>query len=103
MKLYHGTDAVAAIEREGFRDGHGSYMTDQQWSGVWFSDAPLLDHAVAGFFEVEPFETEDLSEWEWVQQGLGYREFLVPADVANRWPRRFVPAEVLRRELATPW
>ncbi len=39
MVPFHRTTAAcaAAILREGFRDGRGRYLTDQEWSGVWLS------------------------------------------------------------------
>jgi hypothetical protein len=41
--LFHRTSqgAAQAIERNGFRDGTGIYMTDQEWTGVWLSDRPV--------------------------------------------------------------
>jgi hypothetical protein len=43
MILYHRTNTAAAqsILRHGFRDGRGTYMTAQEWSGVWVSNIPL--------------------------------------------------------------
>ncbi len=43
MILWQRTSAAHAesILRDGFRDGHGRYMTDREFSGVWLSDQPL--------------------------------------------------------------
>ena len=90
MKLYHVTtrDRARTILREGFRDNEGSYGTDRQWSGVWLSDRPLdCNEGVSGntilavSFDCEP---DDLSDYERVQEGLPYREWLIPADFVNK-------------------
>jgi hypothetical protein len=89
IRLYHCTDASAAeaILRDGFRDGCDTYMTDQQFEGVWLSDSPLgPNEGVWGDvlleirFKVPP---DDLSDFEWIEEGKGYREWLVPAVLLN--------------------
>ena len=106
MKLYHRTTEAAAraILAEGFRDGEGYYMTtgDEEgnpWRGVWLCDSPfdpspsrplqglggvVLELSIP---EGEPLEEggEPLGHWEWVEEDKGYREFLVPARVVNRY------------------
>jgi hypothetical protein len=90
MKLYHVTtcDRARTILRESFRDDAGTYGTDRQWSGVWLSDRPLdCNEGVSGntilavSFDCEP---DDLSDYERVQEGLPYREWLIPADFVNK-------------------
>ena len=39
--LYHRTQAAEQILSGGFRDGEGTYLTEQVWRGVWLSDQPL--------------------------------------------------------------
>ena len=43
MILYHRTyyERARRILEGGLRDGTGTYMTQQTWSGVWLSDEPL--------------------------------------------------------------
>ena len=90
MKLYHVTtcDRARAILRQGFRDNANSYGTDRQWSGVWLSDRPLnWNEGVSGdtILAVSiDCELDVLSGYEWVQEGLPYREWLIPADFVNR-------------------
>jgi hypothetical protein len=89
MKLFHRTtlDRMRAIVADGFRDGTGRYLTDQDWSGVWFADRPLdIDEGARGEYVL----TVDIPEsvvvpYEWVEEGKPYREFLVPATVANQY------------------
>jgi hypothetical protein len=83
MKLYHRTSAAVAktILREGFRDGIGTYLTDRGWKGVWLSNVPLdTNEGAEGdtLLQVELSEV-DIADFEWVEEGKGYREWLVPA------------------------
>ena len=89
MILYHRTDHADAILSVGFRNGEGTYMTEQVWRGVWLSDRPLdANEGAYGdavlFVEIPE---DAVAEYEWVQD-IGYREFLVPAEVVNRYPVR---------------
>ncbi|GMU24984.1 MAG: hypothetical protein AMXMBFR13_50550 [Phycisphaerae bacterium] len=89
MKLFHSTtpEAAAAILKEGFRDTTGQYLTTESFTGVWFSDVPLDEGEGAKGNELLAIEAPDarLAEWEWIEEGKPYREFLLPADVANRF------------------
>jgi hypothetical protein len=54
------------------------------------TDIPLdINEGAHGddLFEIEVFES-DLAEFEWIEEFKGYREFLVPASILNRYPRR---------------
>jgi hypothetical protein len=90
MKLYHATSLKAAesILKEGFRDGTGTYLTQQAWSGVGLSDVPLDESVITKCGEtllevdIELSELE-LSEYDWPEEGKPYREFLIPASVVN--------------------
>jgi len=88
VRLYHGTTpaAIAVILRGGFRDGTGYYLTDSLHTGVWLSDRPLEGNlGPETFLEVNlDVPEEQMSNWEWVEEGKGYREWLVPADIINR-------------------
>ena len=92
MKLYHVTsrDRAKAILREGFSDNCDSYGTDRKWPGVWLSDRSLDSNdtgnveADANLAVLVDCELDDLSKYEWVEEGCSYREWLVPADFVNK-------------------
>jgi len=88
--LYHVTkpDAADAILETGFRDTSGYYLTDQLLSGVWLANVPLgvnegapISHVV---LEVTLNKAEsELADYEWVEEGKVYREWLIPARIVN--------------------
>jgi hypothetical protein len=91
VKVYHVTtpDCACMIEAQGFRDSTGTYMTDREWAGVWLSDRPLdSNEGAAGTvtFEIELDETA-IQEFEWIEEGKTYREWLVPAAIVNNGTR----------------
>lgn len=94
MTVYHvtGADAAGSIEAHGFRDSHGTYLTDSEHIGAWVSDSPLT--VQSGIEDPVVFEIdvpmEVIAEFEWIEEGKGYREWLVPAVVLNSYPRRRV-------------
>ena len=78
-------DAATRILRDGFRDTTGRYLTDREWSGVWVSDRPLDSNEGANgevLLQIEIAE-DRLAEFEWIEEGKSYREWLVPAAVLN--------------------
>jgi hypothetical protein len=87
FRLYHRTerDAALAILREGFRDGEGTYMTNQLWRGVWLSNEPLDGNEGARgdhLLEVRlSAEESDIADYEWIEEGKGYREWLIPSEI----------------------
>lgn len=85
MIVYHRTDHHEAILTEGFRDGTGLYMTRHLYSGVWVSDRPLDGNEGAFGDVVLAMEIDEhlFAEYEWVEEGKGYRESLMPADRLN--------------------
>jgi len=85
--VYHRTNAASQILDDGFRDGSGRYLTDRVWRGVWLSDRPLDENEGATGNTVLFVEIPDevVARFEWVQD-IGYREFLLPAEIANRYP-----------------
>ena len=89
MILYHRTSAANAILAGGFRDGQGTYLTHETWRGVWLADRPLdANEGASGdtvLFVDLPDEVAAKHEWD---QDIGYREFLVPAEIVNRFPVR---------------
>ena len=87
MKLYHTTYAAEAILRDGFRDGEGYYLTAHLWSGVWLADRPLDINEGADGDTVLCLDIpeEAVRPYEWIKDFKGYREFLVPASLVNKW------------------
>jgi hypothetical protein len=92
LTLYHRTSAAVAgtILREGFRDGVGTYLTDREWTGVWLSNMPLdCNEGAEGdtLLQVKLSES-DIADFEWIEEGKGYREWLIPA--------RMIPLQSIR-------
>ncbi len=98
MQLFHTTYAADAILAEGFRDGEGTYLTEQVWRGVWLADRPLDAnegaHGDAVLVVEIPEEVIAPYEWiedysdipaEWIDSNGIRREFLVPAEIVNRY------------------
>lgn len=82
MKLYHRSPQAEAILREGFRPRLGQLGLN----GVWFSDVPLdINEGAKGptVLAVEIPE-KDVEAFEVRESGKPYREWCVPAEVANR-------------------
>jgi hypothetical protein len=109
--LYHRTTAAAAqqIVREGFRDAEGYYLTDRLWRGVWLSDVPLDSSDFGGPPDATTLlrvtvdlDEEALSEWEWVEEGKPYREWLAPAALVNAHGTVEILTEEEEWELLSP-
>ena len=62
-------------------------MTDRLWSGVWLSDRPLdaNEGAHGDVLLAVEIPVDDVLFYEWVEEGKPYREFLVPAELVNRY------------------
>jgi hypothetical protein len=92
LVFYHRTnsDVAEKILSEGFQDGHGTYMTEREWTGVWVSDRPLDGNEEAsGDCLLKITLTCDeaaIADYEWVEEGTirNYREWLIPADLLNQ-------------------
>jgi hypothetical protein len=92
--VYHRTDSAEDILREGFRDGTGTYMTANEYSGVWVSaDEPLTinEGAVGAAVIAVDIPTELFEQYEWVEAHKPYREALIPATLLNQYPRYLDP------------
>ena len=88
MRLYHRTDAKDAILAEGFTDAEGDYLTDRLHGGVWLTDRILdASEGVGTGEDVLDLEIpeEIVAPFEWIEGDKGYREFLVPAEIVNRY------------------
>ena len=90
MKLYHRTFFSAEILADGFKDGVGNYMTDLEWSGVWFSDVPFdafegYDGGAEDVLLTIEIPDEAITDYEWIEDGKPYREWLIPASIANQY------------------
>jgi hypothetical protein len=89
MILYHRTteESASSILAHGFTDATGSYLTDQEFTGVWLSSVPLDANEGADgdtLLRVTLNIPEaELANWEWVEEGKPYREWLIPAEVIN--------------------
>jgi hypothetical protein len=72
---------------EGFRDQTGNYMTVIAWSGVWFSDVPLDENEGADGDTLLVLEIPEhvISQYEWIEEGKPYREFLLLSELANKY------------------
>jgi len=89
VKFYHRTTREAAdtILAHGFRDAEGNYLTANIYRGVWISEMPLDVHEGAKgdvllIVEVA-VDVTDMDQWEWVEEGKLYREWLVSAAWLN--------------------
>jgi hypothetical protein len=99
LKLFHRTDHGEAILREGFRDMTGTYATDTELTGVWFSDVPLnvLDQIHGkDLLEITlDLQETDIADYECVSDPIPdpdtgemvnparYREWIIPASLVN--------------------
>jgi hypothetical protein len=87
MRIFHRTthDAAADIRIMGFYDSTNTYMASHEHTGVWVSDQPLdINEGADGDTLLTLKIPVDLFvRYEWVEEGKGYREALVPADELN--------------------
>jgi hypothetical protein len=61
-------------------------MTTEEHSGVWLADVPLDSNEGADgdtLLEVTFDDLAPLADYEWVEEGKPYREWLVPAALVN--------------------
>ena len=89
MSLFHITSNrnAESILREGFCDGTGHYLTDQEHKGVWVSSEPFDGMYLSSdntLFAIEVPE-DVIIEFEWAEEGKTIREFLVPGSLLNSY------------------
>ena len=87
MRLYHRTDKWQEIMTEGFKDQVGHYMTGMAWIGVWFSSIPLDENqgGKGDTLLILEIPEREISQYELIEEGKSYREFLLPSEVANMY------------------
>ncbi len=75
MIVYHRTYNAADILSGGFRDGTGTYLTGQEFTGVWFSDVPLdINDGADGDVLLSLEIPKELFEcYEWIEEGRDAR------------------------------
>jgi hypothetical protein len=87
--VYHRTthDVAKMILASGFEDATGTYLTEREWSGVWFSDRPIGVNEGTRGDELLALQIprEIFMEFEWIEDEKGYREALIPAEIVNRF------------------
>jgi hypothetical protein len=87
MRLYHRTFHSKEILADGFADRTGYYLTFSEHTGVWFSNVPLdiTEGAKGDTLLVIKIPIKEIRDYEWVEKGKPYREFLIPAAIVNRY------------------
>jgi hypothetical protein len=63
-----------------------------EWTGVWLSDSPLDEQSGGESGDAISVQIPDeiIEPYEWVDEHGGYREFLVPAEILNRYARTVI-------------
>jgi len=90
MLLYHRTNRSNAVKilANGFKDGTGTYLTQHTFSGVWLSSEPLDENEGASgnrLLEITvKLSQKKIKQYEFIEKGKPYREYLIPAAVLNR-------------------
>ena len=109
IKVYHIAKAENAIEilQNGFRDSrdtNASYTIGSAQSGVWVSNRLLVHLSHIDLHDMACFQIKTSKEWlfrnECGDKGRAYREFLVPAEELNEFPRRRLAD---KEWLSMPW
>lgn len=101
-RYYHRTrrKAARAILRRGFKDATGTHLTAQLWTGVWVANVPLDSNegAKSGSLLAVDIQAKYVRRHEWKERGKGYREFLVPAKILNKYGKVSEIAEEAEEE-----
>ena len=88
--FWHHTKRKIAnvILNSGFKDAKGGYLTSNEHEGVWISDVPLdVNEGADGDTYLEillDLPDNVLAEYEWVETGKPYREWLIKAHLLNQ-------------------
>lgn len=112
IRLFHVTNAESAesILATGFVDGTGSFgALDTTLTGVWVS-AYRLDANEGAKGDtvleilIESTPEQMFRDWEYIEEGKPYREWIIPAAVLNLGSvRRLTTEEELLLESIEPW
>ena len=88
--LFHRTseEAARAIVESGFRDNTGTYLTGEEFTGVWLSNRPLDANEGAWGHSLLRVTIDlpesELTSYEWTNEGNeSYREWFIPASLIN--------------------
>ena len=100
MILYHVTSKKNAhsILKHGFKDRTGHFLTGKTFKGVWLSNRPLdcnegVNECTSVLEITLSINGRELADYEWVEEGKSYREWLIPAVFINaRSSVKFVQA-----------
>ena len=90
MTLYHWTLNIDKLKKSGFRDRHSRHTAEME--GVWLTDQLMggPDSIRPGMrlvaVDIPGIEAEPYEE---VNQGSGYRAFIIPADIVNQFELNF--------------
>ena len=87
MIVYHRTFMAERILAEGFWDAEGTYLTFETHIGVWVADSPLNENEGVGGDRVLTIDIPEsvIGNYEWIEEGKPCREWLVPAELLNRF------------------
>jgi hypothetical protein len=88
MQLYHASPDAEAILEQGFVDGDSFYHSGRLHRGVWLFDRPTGggEDTTADSRTVVVDIPDDLAlRHEWLEEDRGYRQFLIPAELVNRY------------------
>jgi len=86
---HHRTREIAdVILKAGFKNAKGTYLTVNEYEGMWISDDPLdVNEGADGdtYLEILLDLPDDvLAQYEWVEIRKPYREWLIKADLLNQ-------------------
>jgi hypothetical protein len=89
MLLYHVSADPEAILDHGFVDGPGFYRSGKLHRGVWLYDRPIegveASTAADSRTVVVDIPDEVALRHEWLEEHRDYRQFLIPAELVNRY------------------
>jgi hypothetical protein len=93
MRLYHVSDHAETILASGFSDGSGFFRSGKLHRGVWLYDRPIeegIERAANARTVVVDVPDDVALRHEWLDEPRPYRQFLIPARVANRYLEKTV-------------
>ena len=88
MRLYHVSDHAEIILKEGFQDDPGFYRGSKLHRGVWlFAEPPAEGPQESATLRTVVVQIPDevAARYEWLEEQVPQRRFLIPARVVNRY------------------